>query len=131
MATMTNGSAINFGTVARNQNVTITNAAVFLDHATRDDLLVWTGTLSAQRTLVTDDPISIPVGDLDFDFPSGAMEDNAIVQLLTDGVAVYTNHFKIKLGTGNMGAGDGTNNEVTSAIGYTQATGVELTISAG
>ena len=129
MAFIRNGADIECGTVTSGNNVTITHASATLVDGSRSALVVWTGALNAQRTLVGDDPITIPAGDLVFQFPAGSqgITNTAVDQALDDLVANYDTNWTIRLGTGVMGAA-GTTNEVTTS-GYTAATNQTLTVS--
>ena len=129
MALITNGSDINFGSVNNGQNIVATHASVELADGTLTNVVLWSGQLSAQRTLVPTDPIVIPAGDLDFEIPPGALQDAAIVAILTQGIGQYTSEFTVRLGTGPMGTG-GTTNEVATATGYSRQTGVTLAVQA-
>ena len=118
-------AAISCGTVAQGQNVTIRNASIILVDDTRDDLLLWTGTIQSPRTLVTSDPITIPTNDLVVEFPAGDVQNAAVKQALDDLISNYNTNFTILLGTGDMGNA-GTSSQPAGSTGYVAATNVTL-----
>ena len=128
MAIITNqGGAINFGTVAANRTVTVTNFSVTLVDGSLTDVVLCSGSLAANRTLVTGDAISFPQNDLDINIPSGTLNDAGLAAILQAGLNQYTggSGATVRLGTGNMGTG-GTGNEVPGNTGYSAQTGVDL-----
>ena len=126
MATATNTNAENFGNVA-GASVEITHASLTLTDSTKADRLLWTGALNTPRTLVLGDPMSLPMGDLDLDWPSGDFEDPPIKEALDLLLASYSTGVMMRLGTGAMGTA-GTANEVTDT-GYSIQR-IELTTAA-
>ena len=128
MSFLRNASAINFGTVLSSGTpVSLTDISVVLvDSGT--EYLVFTGALSTPRTLVTDDPITIPINDLVIEFPAGELQ-NAFMKRMVD-ETIAGNNFTIRLGTSSMGNA-GTDNQPASSggsdTGYDPATGVTLT----
>ena len=131
MSYITNTNAENFHSASNTGAagaVTISHASVILRHGESNELLLWTGALTNSRTLATGDPITLPAGALDINFPAGAVSDAAIKAALD---ALYTGRSSSAtclLGTGAMGAG-GKSNEVADANYEKQVT--ELTIGTG
>ena len=128
MALITNaGGAISFGTVASGQTVTVTNFSVTLVDGSLDNVVLCSGSLAANRTLVQGDPISFPQNDLDINIPAGTLNDAGLAVILQAGLDQYTggSGATVRLGTGSMGTG-GTGNEVPGNTGYTAQTGVDL-----
>ena len=132
MAYMTNTNAENFGTVAGGSNVVVSHASLILNFGETGVLLLWTGTLAATRTYVQGDPIELPAGALDINWPNGALQDAAVLEAIDDLIAAKAHGATLHLGTGAMGAA-GTTNEVADS-GYLTGNGrptIELTTALG
>ena len=138
MAILTNDNtsgredAISFGTVAAGQTIVVSHASVVLVDDTNPSVLLWTGRLAANRTLVENDPINVPMGDLDIVIPAGSdgINDSALVAVLNEGIGEYSDNFTVRLGTADMGNA-GTSNQPAGSTGYTAATNQVLTFKEG
>ena len=114
--------------------VTISHASVILNYGTSGTVLVWTGALNTSRTLVAGDPIQLPAGALDINFPPGnaGVQDAAILAAWNALLADKTGGATVLLGTGAMGNA-GTSNEVADGnyarqvAALTRATGTAPT----
>ena len=128
---ITNTNAENFhsgGNSGAAGAVAISHASVIFNYGATE-ILLWTGAIIAARSLVADDPITLPAGALDINFPagSGGVHDAAI-KAAWDALITANGNPTMLLGTGAMGAA-GKSNEVADANYARQVT--ELTTGAG
>ena len=131
MSYITNTAAVNFHSGANTGTagaVTISHASLILRHGESNELLIWTGALVNSRTLAAGDPMTLPAGALDINFPAGVVSDAAIKAALDALYAGRSSSATCLLGTGAMGSG-GKSNEVADA-NYEKKT-VALTIATG
>ena len=131
MSYITNTAAVNFhsaGNTGTSGGVTISHASLILRYGESNEILIWTGALVNSRVLSAGDPMTLPAGALDINFPNGVVNDAAIKAALD---ALYTGRSSSAtclLGTGTMGAG-GKTREVADS-NYERKT-VALTIAVG
>ena len=131
MAFLRNSNAINFGTV-QDGAVTITDIAVYLNATT--DVMMFSGDLTTQRTLVVNDPITIPVNDLVVEFPAGTLENSFMLAMLNamigTGSGTGNATWNIALGVGNLGSNPGSLTNPVTDGGYSHQTDQVLAPSA-
>ena len=130
MAFLKNTSAIEFGTAT--QTHSLTHIAVILNASTA--VMMFSGALTTPRTLVSDDPITIPTNDLVVEFPAGTLENTFMVAMLTamigTGQGTGNATWNIHLGTGSLGTNPGSLTNEVSGGGYTAQTNQALAASA-
>ena len=106
------------GNTGASASVTITHAAVgwaLTDSTEGNRKVLFNGALTASVSLNAGDPIALPAGALDLNFPNGAVPDQTMKDMLDAYISGRSGDPTVILGTGAIGLGSSPRNEVADA----------------